>query len=236
MTTKDRKVRLFLDTANIQDIKESILWGCFSGITMNPIILNKETNDYLSHIRKILEITPNNWDISIQGFGGSTEQIIRQARVIRSWDRRIRVKIPVTLEGIKAAYVLAKEMPLNMTIVKSLSQIVIIQSLASQIESSNIIISIFCGRLNQVGYDWRDIIKSAAEFCNSCKILAASIKTPRDLTDAILLGASIVTAPLEIYKQAIKNALVEEDLKIFNKVFQDGKLIFPEVSDDETFS
>jgi len=217
-----RVIRLFLDTANIAELKEALSWGVFSGITANPVILRRESENYRSHVDSILEILPENWDISLQVKSRKYEEMVVQAKIVKSWDDRVRIKLPANIEGIKAAKKLANEMPINMTIIKSAAQAIICQSLAIQINAKDMVLSIFCGRLSQAGYNWREIITVLSQINWPGKILAASIKSPLDIIDAISHGAEIITAPLDVYKLAMNNPLVDEDLNIFNNVF-DGK-------------
>jgi transaldolase len=217
-----KKIKFLLDTANIEDIKEAVTWGCFSGVTTNPVILSKETNDYRKYIEQILKSIPNNWDLSAEVKATNAKDMVRQAKILSSWDQRVRVKIPATVEGLKAISVLIDSIPLNITIVKLAGQAMLCEALAQQHKPKSVFLSVFCGRINQAGYDWKLVLKDISSTEWPGEVLAASIKTPKDISDAITNGATIVTAPFEVYKLALNSPLVAEDVDLFNRPF-DGK-------------
>jgi len=217
-------MRYFLDTANLKDIKDSLTWGIFSGVTINPVLMVKETRDYKGHAKSVLNLVPKNWDVSLEVKSGRAEEMIAQSRVLASWDKRIRVKIPTTIEGLKAAAVLLGTIPLNMTIVKSAAQGLMVYGLLAKKSSADMVVSVFCGRMCQAGYDWKEAIRILARLNLGVKILAASIKTPRDISDAIEGGTDIITAPLSVYKMTLSSSLVQEDVDAFDSPFRESGL------------
>lgn len=212
-------MRFFVDTANPQEIRAARSWGLFSGVTSNPVLMAKESSDYEAHAKTVLDATGPDWDVSFEVRTDTAKAMAAQARILASWDRRVRVKLPSTLEGIQAAALLLKEVRLNMTIIKSAAQGLMCAALLGNIPEGDMVLSIFCGRLRQAGYDWVDIVQTLAQRNSRAKILAASIKTPADLSDAVGAGAHIITAPLDVYKMALSSPLVEEDVLVFNKAF-----------------
>ena len=219
-----KTIKFYLDTANLADIRQGLGWGAFCGLTINPVLLAKETKDYKNFVKEILATIPNDWDVSLQVESGEHQDMIRQARELASWDKRIRVKISADTEGLIAASQLAKEIPLNLTVIKLSAQALLCQALASKVKAKDMVISIFCGRLNQAGYQWTGLLKNLSLIAWPGKIIAASIKTPKDIADAVANGADIVTAPLDVYKIALTSPLVKEDIDNFNQAFQQGKL------------
>lgn len=212
-------MKFFVDTANLEEIREARSWGFLSGITSNPVLMAKESSDYEIHAKNLLDIAGGDWDVSFEVRSGKADAMVAQAKLLASWDRRVRVKIPTTLEGLKAASLLLKDIRLNMTIIKSASQGLMCQALLDCIPNGDMVLSIFCGRLRQAGYDWENVVSILSERDSKTKILAASIKTPADLSDALVAGADIITAPLDVYKMALSSPLVEEDIITFDKAF-----------------
>ena len=220
-------MKFFLDTASLDDLQDYASWGAFSGATINPVIMVRESQEYEAHARSVLDIVPEDWDISLEVRSGTASEMIAQARVLASWDPRVRVKIPAISEGLKAAAVLANEMPLNMTIIKSSAQALLCQALAIRLNAKDMVVSVFCGRLRQAGHDWHEVVATLAKAEWPGKVLAASIKTPADIADAISLGADIVTAPPDAYKMALSSSLVDEDVKAFDEAFDLRGLLVP---------
>lgn len=215
-------MRFFVDTANLEQIRSARAAGFFSGITMNPVLLAKETRDFEKHAFAVLEIADPEWDISLEVRSGPADSMAEQARRLASWDRRVRIKLPATSEGLKAASRLVGKIPLNMTIVKSPAQGLLCLALAGKTPGVDMVLSVFCGRLRQAGFDWQETVKTLADRKGTAKILAASIKTPADLSDAIRAGADIITAPPDVYELALASPLVGEDEAAFDKPFQEG--------------
>ncbi|KKU91767.1 MAG: putative transaldolase [Candidatus Jorgensenbacteria bacterium GW2011_GWA1_48_11] len=217
-----KSVKFFLDTANLDDIKGGITLGVFSGVTTNPVIVSKETHNYKDFLIKILDTIPKNWELSAEVKAGNTADMVKQAKLLAVMDKRIRVKLPTNVEGLKAAEQLIEKIPLNMTVVKLPAQAMMCQALAARHKPKDILLSVFCGRINQAGYDWRPILEKISQVDWPGKILAASIKTPFDIAEAVAHGAEIVTAPLDVYQTSLSSKLVQEDVDLFNKPF-DGK-------------
>jgi len=217
-----KPIKFLVDTANLNEIKEAVSLGFFSGVTTNPVIVAKETKDYMAHIKKILNIIPKDWDLSVEVRAGGSEYMIKQAQRLNKLDNRIRIKIPANEEGLKAAKKIAGEMLINMTVVKLPSQAILCQALMSLRKPKNVYLSLFCGRINQAGFDWKLVLKQISEIEWPGELLAASIKTPFDISEAIFNGADIVTAPLDVYKMALNSKIVWEDIDLFNNSF-DGK-------------
>ncbi|MBI4125621.1 MAG: fructose-6-phosphate aldolase [Deltaproteobacteria bacterium] len=220
-------MKFFVDTANLEQIRTARSWGFISGVTVNPVLMAKESLDYKSHALALLEIADKGWDVSLEVRSGGAEAMIAQAKVLASWDKRVRVKLPTTMEGLQAASQLLKEIPLNMTIVKSPAQGLISMALLNHLPDGDMVLSVFCGRLRQAGHDWKQVIESLAQRRSRAKILAASIKTPADLSEAVAAGSDIVTAPLDVYQMVLSSPLVEEDRAAFDAAFDEKGLKVP---------
>lgn len=220
-------MRFFLDTANLRDLQEGISWGIFSGVTTNPVLMSKESSDYEGLAQRILDVVPGDWDISLPVRSDSPEAMVAQARVLAAWSQKVRVKFPATVQGLKAASQLIGEVSLNMTIIKSPAQAMLCMGLLDELGSGDLVVSVFCGRLRQAGHDWQQVVETLANTKSRAKILAASIKTPADISDAIGAGVDIITAPLDVYQGAMSSPLVNEDSEIFDRAFDEQGLQVP---------
>lgn len=220
-------MRFFLDTANLRDLQEGISWGIFSGVTTNPVLMSKESSDYEGLAQRILDVVPGDWDISLPVRSDSPEAMVAQARVLAAWSQKVRVKFPATVQGLKVASQLIGEVSLNMTIIKSPAQAMLCMGLLDELGSGDLVVSVFCGRLRQAGHDWQQVVETLGNTKSRAKILAASIKTPADISDAIGAGADIITAPLDVYQGAMSSPLVNEDSEIFDRAFDEQGLQVP---------
>ena len=217
-------MRFFVDSANLNDIREAVSWGVFSGVTVNPVLMGRETTDYEGHARQIFGVVPADWDVSLEVCSGPADEMIAQARDLHGWDKRVRVKLPTTVEGLRAAAALVGETPLNMTIIKSAAQALVCAGLFHRHEDADVVLSVFCGRLRQAGHDWPELVRMLARAKTGARVLVASIKTPSDISDAIAAGAEIITAPLDVYRTAFESPLVAEDVAAFDAPFESGGL------------
>ena len=220
-------MRFFLDTGNLVDLREAITWGTFSGVTMNPIIMARESSDYETYARTVLGLVPEDWEVSLEVQSGAADEMTDQGRTLASWDRRVRVKLPTTVEGLKAAALLLGEVRLNMTIVKSPAQAMMCLALMEHVKTGDMVVSVFCGRLRQAGHDWQIVVSTLAKMNSPVKVLAASIKTPADISDAVAAGADIITAPLDVYQITMSSPLVDEDVNAFDQPFKLNNLQIP---------
>jgi transaldolase len=220
-------VKFFLDTGDVGTLRDLSAWGAFSGVTVNPVILARESTEYERTAHGILEVLHPDWELSLPVRSGTADEMIAQARTLADWDDRVRVKVPATGEGLRAAAALAQDVRLNMTVVKSAAQGLMCQALANQLDARDMIISVFCGRLRQAGVDWHAALSSLTQTMWPGEVLAASIKTPSDIEEAAALGADIVTAPPDVYELTMKSVLVDEDVKTFDDAFDVQGLAVP---------
>lgn len=219
--------RFFLDTASLADIESAIAWGVFSGVTSNPVLVAQESTRYREHVDRILAALPKQWELSLQVRTGSADEMARQARALASWDDRIRVKLAATPSGLQAAACVAPDVPVNMTIVKSSAQGMLCLALATAVQARDMVISVFCDRLRQAGHDWQGVLRALAQCKGRTRLVAASMKTPSDIADAIMQGVDIVTAPFSVYGMAMSSPLVDEDVQLFNAAFDRDGLLPP---------
>lgn len=209
-------MKFFIDTANISEIKEIESWGVLSGVTTNPSLIAKEKDVVFEEV--IEEITSIvDGPISAEVTSEDSEGMIREGKALHAIHQNVVVKIPMTIEGLKAIRALEGEgIPTNCTLIFSVNQAL----LALQAGASYI--SPFIGRLDDIGNDGMDLIKSLAEiiaFYDS-EIIAASIRHPLHVQQAAMAGAHIATVPYKVFNQMVNHPLTDKGIDQFNKDFE----------------
>jgi transaldolase len=216
-------MELYIDTANIQEIKEALSWGCISGATTNPKIMSNEKGGY-SFKQKILEIVelvknPVSVEVTEEDFQG----MVDEAKIYASWDEKIVIKIPMGIEGLKAVTQLERSegVRTNVTAIMSTNQ-AILAALSGASYAS-----IFYGRVSDMGYDPAEVIKDTSrlfnEFNIKTKLIVGSIRSMLDVNKAFFAGADIVTVPFPILKKMTQNPKTEETVKEFNSIWREMK-------------
>ena len=200
-------MRIFLDTANIDQIRQGVKWGVVSGVTTNPTLVAAEgQKDYKSVVKQICSIVdgPVSAEVVVEG----VEAMTAQARDIAAWCKNVVVKIPATPEGLEVTSKLAKEgIKVNMTLCFSANQ-ALLGALAGAA-----FISPFVGRLDDIGQDGmalvRDIMDIYKEYDFDTEVIAASIRHPLHCVAAAQAGADIATVPFKVLEQMMQHPLTE---------------------------
>lgn len=209
-------MRFFIDTANLDNIKEAQSLGILNGVTTNPSLMAKEgikgKDNILEHYKTICEIV--NGDVSAEVISTDFEGMIREGQELALLNPQIVVKIPMIEEGIKAIrYFSDKGIKTNCTLVFSLGQALI----AAQAGATYV--SPFIGRLDDNGQDGIQIVKSIVDMFEKqnyqTKVLAASIRNKNHIEECAKIGAHVVTAPLSAIKELIPHTLTDIGLKKF---------------------
>jgi transaldolase len=207
-------MQIFLDTANIDQIRQAAQLGIISGVTTNPSLLSKEaTGDYESVTRKICSIIDG--PVSVEVLSEDADSIMKEARIKASWAPNVNVKIPITAEGLKATSVLSKEnIKVNMTLCFSANQ-ALLGALAGAT-----FVSIFVGRLDDAGHDGMQIVEDVLAILNNypeldTQVIAASIRHPLHCTYAAMAGADIATVPYSVLMQMIQHPMTDAGIKKF---------------------
>jgi len=202
-------MRIFLDTANIDQIRQAAKLGIISGVTTNPTLVSKEkTADYQATVKEICSILPKG-DISVEVLVEGVEPMIEQARQISTWAPNIVIKIPATIEGVEVTSALAKEgIKVNFTLCFSLNQ-ALLGALAGAAY-----VSPFVGRLDDIGHDGMQLVKEIVDvFKNypeiNTEVIAASIRHPEHCVRAAKAGAHIATVPYNVLMQMIQHPLTD---------------------------
>jgi transaldolase len=200
-------MKIFLDTANIEEIRQGAKLGVVSGVTTNPSLMAKEgTADYEAVVKEICSIIPG--PVSAEVVGGGIEAMTTQARKIATWAPNVVVKIPATAEGLEVTSALAKEkIKVNFTLCFSVNQ-ALLGALAGAT-----FVSPFVGRLDDAGHDGMalvaDIVNVFSHYQLSTQVIAASIRHPEHCLAAARAGAHIATVPYKVLMQMIQHPLTD---------------------------
>ncbi len=211
-------MKIFIDTANTDEIREAASWGVLSGVTTNPSLIAKEGKEFKSVVKEITEIadaSPSNIaSISAEVLSDDAEGMIAEAHELIKIHDVITIKVPMTEEGIKAVSILSKEgIKTNVTLIFSPNQAL----LAARAGASYV--SPFVGRMDDIANDGAGLVAEIAEifeiFGIETEIIAASIRTPKDVTECAKAGADIVTIPYAFLKKMFKHPLTDNGILHF---------------------
>jgi transaldolase len=200
-------MRIFLDTANIDQIRQAAKLGVISGVTTNPSLVSKEGEaDYEATIKEICSIIPG--PISAEVLVEGVEAMIDQAREISKWAPNVVIKIPATTEGLEVTSALAKEgIDVNFTLCFSVNQ-ALLGALAGAAY-----VSPFVGRLDDIGNDGMQLVKDLVDvfwqYELPTQVIAASIRHPQHCVAAAKAGAHIATVPYNVLIQMMQHPLTD---------------------------
>ncbi len=200
-------MQLFLDTADIDQIKQAARLGVISGVTTNPTLVSKAGwSDYKSAVREICSIVKG--PVSVEVVSQDSQGMMEEARKVCDWSEHVVVKIPICAAGLEAASVLSKEeIKVNFTLCFSLNQ-ALLAALAG-----GAYVSSFVGRLDDVGHDGMDLVADIVDCFDryniSTKVIAASIRHPLHCVAASRVGAHIATVPYAVLTQMISHPLTD---------------------------
>ena len=217
-------MRFFVDTANVEDIKKANDMGVICGVTTNPSLIAKEGRNFNEVIAEIASIEDGPISGEVKATTVDAEGMIAEGREIAKIHPNMVVKIPMTVEGLKAVKVLNSEgIKTNVTLVFSANQAL----LAARAGATYV--SPFLGRLDDISQPGIDLIRQIAEIFEvaglDTQIIAASIRNPIHVTDCALAGADIATVPYKVIEQMTKHPLTDQGIEKFQK---DYKAVFGE--------
>jgi len=217
-------MKFFIDTANLEDIKKANDMGVICGVTTNPSLIAKEGRDFNEVIKEITAIVDGPISGEVKATTVDAEGMIEEAREIAKIHKNMVVKIPMTVEGLKACKVLSKEgIKTNLTLVFSANQAL----LAARAGATYV--SPFLGRLDDISTRGVDLIEEIVQIFKvaslDTQIICASIRNPMHVTDCALAGADIATVPYNVIEQMVKHPLTDIGIKKFQA---DYKAVFGE--------
>ena len=207
-------MKLFIDTANINEIREANEFGVISGVTTNPSLIAKEGRDFKQVVREITEIIDG--PISAEVISLEHKKMIDEARELAKINKNIVIKIPMTLEGLKAVKILSDEkIKTNVTLIFSSMQGLLAANAGATY------VSPFLGRLDDISMDGMNLIEELTEIFDmhdiKAQIIAASIRNPIHVIKAARLGADIATVPYKVILQMAKHPLTDIGIEKFLK-------------------
>ena len=207
-------MKLFIDTANIDDIREANLLGVIDGVTTNPTLVSKEGKDFMSIIKEICQIVDG--PISVEAVSTDSEGMIQEARDFAQIHSNVVVKLPMTRDGLIATKQLATEgIRVNMTLIFSPTQAL----LAAKAGAAYV--SPFVGRLDDISHVGMDIVEQIITIYENygfeTEVIVASVRNPLHVVEAALLGADIATVPFKTILQLIKHPLTDRGIEQFLK-------------------
>ncbi len=205
-------MKFFLDTANLEDIRQGVSLGILDGVTTNPSLVAKEGRDLEDLAREICDLVEG--PVSLEVVSTESSEIITEARRLAKVHKNVLVKIPMIREGLKALHVVAQEgIRVNVTLIFSATQAL----LAAKNGAS--VVSPFCGRLDDIGTDSMDLIADILTIYDNyqfdTEVLVASIRHPMHVLEAARMGAHIATMPLKVMEQLLKHPLTDIGLEKF---------------------
>ncbi len=214
-------MKLFIDTADLKEIREIANWGIVEGATTNPTLLSKQEGHPHDILREICEIVKG--PVSAEVVSQDHEGMVREARELAKIHEHIVIKIPFGIEGLKAVKQLSGEgIKTNVTLVFSPSQ-----ALLAARAGANYI-SPFVGRLDDISNDGMEIVAQIVEIFNNypdieTEVIVASIRHPMHVVEAALLGAPIATIPPKVFRQMVKHPLTDIGIERFLKDWEKVK-------------
>jgi transaldolase len=214
-------MKFFLDTANLEEIRQGISFGVIDGITTNPTLVAKENRPFREHVLEICNVVKDGV-VNAEVVSTDTAGILREAREIAAWHPNIVVKLPTIPDGVRALSVLSKEgIRVNMTLVFSAPQALIVAKAGAYF------VSPFIGRLDDIGADGlallREIMDIYQAYNYPTQVLAASLRHPLHVVAAARMGAHIGTMPYKVFEQLFKHPLTDRGLEGFLKDWEKAR-------------
>lgn len=205
-------MKIFIDTANVEEIKEAATWGILDGVTTNPSLIAKEGRDIKEVINEICEIVDG--PISAEVISLESDKMVEEALDLVKLHKNIVIKLPMCIEGLKAVKILSeKNIKTNVTLIFSSQQAL----LAAKAGASYV--SPFVGRLDDIGVTGVDLISDIANIFEvhsiNTEIISASIRNPIHVSECAMAGSDIATIPFNVLKQMAKHPLTDIGIEKF---------------------
>lgn len=210
-------MKLFIDTANIEQIKEAASWGILDGVTTNPTLVAREKRNFVDLVKEIHEIVDG--PISAEVVSLNAPAMVEEARRLAGIGKNIAVKIPLTCDGLKAVKILSREKIMtNVTLCFSATQ----GLLAAKAGAT--FISPFIGRLDDIGHEGMNVVRAIkqiyANYGYKTQIIVASIRHPLHVLEAAMAGADIATVPFDVLEKLLKHPLTDIGIDRFLRDWQ----------------
>lgn len=215
-------MKLFLDTADIREVQQAAALGIISGVTTNPkLAAQAEPGIFRDRIAEILACCQG--PVSVEVVSESVEDMLAEAREFASWDERVAVKIPMSLEGLEVIHKLEREHDTRVNVTCMMNSN---QALLAMMAGATYV-SLFAGRINDMGYDADVVIRETAEFTErgnfDAEIIAGSMRQVADIQRAFLAGAHIVTTPFKYIPQLCHHPRTIETIDEFKTAWDETR-------------
>ena len=209
-------MKFFIDTANVEDIKRANDMGVICGVTTNPSLIAKEGRDFKEVIKEITSIVDGPISGEVKATTVDAEGMIKEGREIAAIHPNMVVKIPMTVEGLKAVKVLSAEgIKTNVTLIFTANQALLAA------EAGATYVSPFLGRLDDINQPGIELVRTIAEifavYGYETEIIAASVRNPIHVTDCALAGADIATVPYKVIEQMLHHPLTDSGIEKFKE-------------------
>ena len=213
-------MKIFIDTANLDMIKDINSWGILDGVTTNPSLIAKEGVDVRTRVREIAEVVDG--PISAEAMSTTCDEMVREGHELASIHPNINVKLPMCIETLKATKILSSEgIKVNVTLIFSPLQALLAAKAGAAF------VSPFVGRLDDIGEHGIDLVSQIRTIFDNygydTEIIAASIRGPAHVLDAALIGADIATIPYDTLKLMIKHPKTDEGVAKFIADYEKSK-------------
>ncbi len=205
-------MKFFIDTANIKEIKEGISLGMVDGVTTNPSLVAKENRKFDEVVKEILKIVEG--PVSLEVISLEAKGMVTEAKKLAKLGNQVVIKIPMTTEGLKATKVLYEEgIPVNQTLIFSPLQALMAAKAGAAY------VSPFVGRLDDVAHDGMELCEQIIQIFDnydfSTEVIVASIRHPRHVLAAAMMGADIATIPFKVITQLAQHPLTDKGISLF---------------------
>jgi len=205
-------MKFFVDTANVDNIREAYSWGVVDGVTTNPSLIAKEGRDFKETILEICGIVDG--PISAEVVSLDAEGMVKEAREIAGWHKNIVIKVPMTKEGMCAARMLKTDgIRTNITLIFSPNQALIAA------KAGGTFLSVFVGRLDDAGHDGMEVVRDVVQMIDTygfdSEVIVASVRHPIHVVESVRAGAHIATIPFAILDQMFKHPLTDIGIERF---------------------
>ncbi len=205
-------MKFFLDTANVKELQEAAAMGILDGVTTNPSLIAKEKRPFRDLVDEICRIVDG--VVNLEVVATDVDGMVQQGRELAKIAPNVVVKLPTTVEGIKALRILAREgLKTNLTLCFSPSQALLVTKAGATY------VSPFLGRLDDISHVGMDLVRTIRRIYDNygfkTQILAASLRNPLHIVDAALAGADVATMPFAVFQQLVKHPLTDIGLKRF---------------------
>ena len=213
-------MKLFIDTANLAEIREAASWGILDGVTTNPSLVAKEGKRYSDILAEICRLVQG--PVSAEVIATDAEGMEREGRELATVAENVVVKLPITIDGVRVCSRFADEgIATNLTLCFSPTQALLVAKAGASY------VSPFVGRLDDIGHDGMQLVREIVQIYDAyefpTQVLVASVRHPQHVVEAALAGADVATVPFAVLRQLFNHPLTENGLHRFLADYKAGK-------------